>query len=398
MNKKCISTNIIIILVGFLALLFITSNSYAYWASNILVSNTNNSNTIYLGEWQVETEHPVYNPIGETNPYIDPTPPGENITPEELPENIPVFNSANNNTYSVGTIVIHNNQLYIVTDSNIHGTPGDSGGPWTPYDSANNFIWNINNNYTANAVVVHNGVFFQGNKNPRGQNITTNAWRVKDYVYTWMSGKSYHNSPTGTIVKYNNLYYVWQWAGTDVPNQNSDGPWKRLSPTDSEIANNNVSQFTILPYNSAKTYSLNEYAYLMVNGEKQLYRVVNATNANTSEPGEMYNAWNRVDTTEWQWFNLYNDNSYVSRSFIINDEPIIAYFKAVPGGTYNQNEPGLAINTWNRVDTIYYKDTNTYQTNSIVLHDGVMYKAIQSITTKIIPGVTTNWQNYWIVI
>lgn len=349
----------VILMMIFLVLLF-NATTYAYWASSVLGNHQNSNMNLGIGEWEANYEEDV--PI-----FLPP------------PENVPEYTPGE--SYSTGEVVYHEGNLYLSKQNNITTEP--PGAHWQ-YLVANKFLWTEQSEaYSAGHLALHEGMLYIRTHGGGAHvpNSGHQAWTIygpqlQNYIPTMFYGSPLSNRNRyvfyndGLIYKHSN----WRTPGQEPPINGGQG-WILLS--------------NVEPYQTGKSDYTQDSVVIINNGDyNEYYEVANLARANSNAPGKAYNAWNRIDTLEWQWYNVYSpDNKIVT----LNG----GYYEIILDGDYNNNvRPGTAANAWNRVDTLIYQQYNQYQIDSIVVYQNIAYKALapSSGVTPGSAGSGTIWQ------
>jgi hypothetical protein len=353
MNRSTKRFSIILLMI-FVVLLFNTT-TYAYWASNVLGSNQNSNMSLGIGEWETNYDEDV--------PIVLPP-----------PENVPEYTPGD--TYQPGEVIYHEGNLYLLLQGD--GSVEPPGKHWQ-YLVVNTFIWTVQAEaYSTGDIALYEGMLYIRTHGGGGHvpDSGHQAWTIygpqlQDYIPTMFYGNPlpnmnryvFHND--GRIYRHSN----WRTAG-EAPPLNGGQGWTLI---------NNIQ-----PYQIGKSDYTQDSVVIYNDG---YYEVADLARANSNTPGTAYNAWNRIDTLEWQWYNVYSPNN---RIVTLNG----GYYEIISDGNYNNDiRPGTTSNAWNRVDTLVYQQYNQYQIDSIVVYQNIVYKALAP-STGVTPG-TAGSESVW---
>lgn len=417
-----------LVTLGFFLLIFTVSNTFAYWASSLISSSTQSNQQVGIGQWDFN------------NP--------------NLPLGIQLY--VPNTGYTQGTALYYEGNYYFakVNTSTSH-TLGEGNGYWAPYnqytlnyvpfnsyvvnqyvyhEASNAYYYAFSNEANANAPVTSNHWYRVGsiefvtyNRYPTGSIVEYNGsyfrrlvnydigalptpansqiWKNLLEVIDWQP-QIYAQS--GTVVKYNGIYYSNSWyaQANDVPGTGQN--WKVYNATFTTPNNftngkvveyqgsvyrlvnqanrnsipgtqpNSWNKINTLDYHQYNIYALNDI--VLYNGG--VYRVVNATNANNHLPGTFYNAWNRLDSITYQPNNVYTNNDLV----LYNNLPYIV----VNATNANGNTPGTIANGWNLLGSLEYQWFNLYKSGDFIIYNNVAYRANQNVVNEL-PSTSNKW-------
>lgn len=275
-----------------------------------------------------------------------------------------------NTTYETNSIIIKEGIPYIVKDNKkcYDNKCPDPTTLTSPYDNpykTTTLEWQASFMYDKNDIVSYNGKLYYAFQE---HTASTNSPLIKG-INGWIPVHQFefsldYYSPAG--------YYLYKGAivKTERDIWQNEKNWHQYA----------ISKTYTEQYSKTSQYSQGDAVFY----NEGAYMVMDPLLANKNAPGTLYGAWNRIDSQQWQSYNLYKKGAVVFYKDKVY-QAVVDYPNAIPATTPN---------TWNLLGEIKYQSNNTYKPNDIVIHNNIVYTALTTSTNKTPgqPGSETMWQ------